>query len=251
MKSTNLFFILIIFCCSIIPSKATTPLPDGNQLLIKIDRNMFSESSISLSRLIIYGRRGQKTLEVKSWSEGDDKSFSEYLAPPRDKGTKMLKLGDQLWIYDPNADRTIQISGHMLRQSVMGSDLSYEDFMEETKLQDAYDAFIIGEVTYQERNCWILELTAKIEDVAYYSRKLWVDQARFLPLKEERYAKSGKLLKTNTVLDVMPLNDRWYPRRVIFKDEMKEGKGTEFIIDHIELNVEIPPFIFTKAALRK
>jgi hypothetical protein len=36
----------------------------------------------------------------------------------------MLKLGDQLWTFSPSTDRTIQIAGHMLRQSVMGSDMS-------------------------------------------------------------------------------------------------------------------------------
>jgi len=46
----------------------------------------------------------------------------------------MLKLGDELWTYTPETDRIIKISGQMLRQSVMGSDLSYEDMMEDRKL---------------------------------------------------------------------------------------------------------------------
>jgi hypothetical protein len=44
-----------------------------------------------------------------------------------------------------SVDRTIQIAGHMLRQSVMSSDMSYEDLMEDPKLvnlyaNDGYDA---------------------------------------------------------------------------------------------------------------
>jgi hypothetical protein len=64
-------------------------------------------------------------VKVQVVYRGQERAFREYTFP-RGKGTKMLKLGDQLWTFDPRTDRTIQISGHLLRQSVMGSDLSYE-----------------------------------------------------------------------------------------------------------------------------
>src|SRR5512133_3906831 len=89
-------------------------------------------------------------------------------APASDKGTKMLKPAGQLWISSPSADRTIQISGHLLRQSVMGSDLSYEDMMDDRKLTDVYDSKIIGKDTLQGRNVLLLELNAKVTDVAYF-----------------------------------------------------------------------------------
>jgi hypothetical protein len=79
-----------------------------------------------------------------------ENNFTEYLFPEREKGTKMLKLNDRLLIYSPTTDRTIQLSGHLLRQSVMGSDLSYEDMMEERKLSEVYSAKIIQEENYNE-----------------------------------------------------------------------------------------------------
>ncbi|MGQ9620954.1 MAG: outer membrane lipoprotein-sorting protein [Bacteroidales bacterium] len=83
----------------------------------------------------MYGKRITRTITAKSWSEGTKKAFTEYLSPASEKETKILKLEKQLWIYLPSTDRTIQISGNMLRQSVMRSDLSYEDIMDERKLQ--------------------------------------------------------------------------------------------------------------------
>jgi hypothetical protein len=235
----------------ILGSSLGAQVPDGNDLLLQIDRNMFSRNKIITSRMIIHGRRASRTIESKSWIEGAEKSFTEYLSPPREKGTKMLKLSDQLWTYTPSADRSIRISGHMLRQSLMGSDLSYEDMMEDPKLQNLYDATVIGEDTLLNRPCWILELQAKIQDVAYYSRKIWVDKIRSIILKEERFAKSGKLLKTTVVKEIMPVDNRWVARRVVFKDALKEGKGTEFILDSIEFDAQIPEYLFTKAALRR
>jgi hypothetical protein len=50
---------------------------------------------------------------------------------------------------------------------------------------------------------------------------------------------------------VVAIENRWYPRRMLFKDMLKEGKGTEFIIEEIEFNIDIPDYRFSKAALRR
>ena len=81
----------------------------------------------------------------------------------------------------------------MLRQSLMGFDLSNEDMMEDQRLSDIYGATVTGTETIEDRICLILNLVAQKDNVAYHSRKMWVDQERYVPLKEELYAKSGKL----------------------------------------------------------
>jgi outer membrane lipoprotein-sorting protein len=189
-------------------------------------------------------------MKSKSWAKGEENAFTEYLSPARERGTKMLKLGDELWMWSPAADRIIKIAGHMLRQSMMGSDISYEDFMENPELTEVYDSEVIGEEEFEDRPCYVLELTAVQEKVAYFSRKLWVDKERYLPLREDRFAKSGKLLKTVTIHEVSRVGTRWYPKRMVFKDVLKKGDGTEITIDSIEFDVEIPAQIFSKASLR-
>jgi predicted RNA methylase len=71
-------------------------------------------------------------------------------------------------------------------------------------------------------------------------------------MKEELYAKSGKLLKTSTMDGIRKIQGRWFPSRFIFKDELKRNsKGTEWIIDEIEFDRDIPERRFSKALLRK
>lgn len=225
--------------------------PSGAEILKKVDENNHAETRIAVSQMVIHLARNTRTVRARSWVAGEDKSFTEFLYPPRDAGTKMLKLGDELWTYTPSTDRTIKISGHMLRQSVMGSDLSYEDMMEDNKLVDLYDAEVTGEDTMLGRACWVVELTAKAPDVSYYSRKVWVDKERFLPLREDRFAKSGKLLKTTEVKSVAQYQGRWFADRAVFKDALKSGEGTEFRVDSIRFDAEIPDIIFSKASLRR
>jgi len=223
----------------------------ADQIIKKVDENMSSTNRIFESSMTINGNRNSRTITSKSYSVGDKKSFTEYLSPARELGTKMLKLENQLWIYSPSTDRTIQISGHMLRQSVMGSDLSYEDMMDDRKLTEIYNASIIGNEEIEGRKVWVLELKAIVNDVAYASRKIWIDTERYIPLKEELFAKSGQLLKRSTLSDVIKVQGRWFPTKIIYKDMLKQGDGTEFKITSVKFNQEIPEYIFTKAALKQ
>ncbi|NPD44063.1 MULTISPECIES: outer membrane lipoprotein-sorting protein [unclassified Lentimicrobium] len=225
--------------------------PDAKTIIDKVDFNMSSDTKITKSQMVVYGRRNSRTLESISYTKGHEESYTEYLAPEREKGTKMLKLEDRLWIYTPSTDRTIQLSGHMLRQSVMGSDMSYEDMMEDRKLLDIYEAEVIGEEDINGKSCWVLELHAKVDDASYQSRKIWIEKEHFVPLKEELFAKSGQLLKKTEMSDVRPVDGRWYPHKINYKDMLKDGKGTDFIILEVQIDAEIPAHILSKAALRK
>jgi outer membrane lipoprotein-sorting protein len=242
---------ILIFLLTISMLAAGQNYPDADLIIKKVDDNMNSNTRITESQMVIHGKRGSRTITSKGYSEGYEKSFTEYLAPEREKGTKMLKLEDRLWIYSPSTDRTIQLSGHMLRQSVMGSDLSYEDMMEDRKLTDMYDSQVIQEETIDGRKSWVLELNAKVEEVAYQKRKIWIDQERYVPLKEELFAKSGQLLKKTVMSDVAKIQGRWFPKKINYKDVLKEGDGTDFIMMSIEFNAEIPDYIFNKASLKK
>ena len=217
-----------------------------------MDKNLNAKSRVMTSKMVVHGRRASRTIESRSWVVGIDLAFTEYLSPPREAGTKMLKDGDKLWTYSPQTDRVIQISGHMLRQSVMGSDMSYNDMMEDRPLMDLYEATLESSVEINGRDHWIVLLTAKVKGLSYPMRRAWIDKEYLLPMKEELYAKSGKLLKTSTMDGIKKVQGRWFPSRFIFKDELKRNsKGTEWIIEEIEFDTEIPDSRFLKARLRK
>ena len=226
--------------------------PNAEDIIKEVDKNMSAKTTILESKMIVHGRRTIRTISSKSWMIGQDKAFTEYLAPAREKGTKMLKIEDNLWTYSPQTDRIIQISRHMLRQSVMGSDLSYEDMMEDPKLFDDYEASIEGSEVIDSVDCWVILLSARREGLAYNSRKVWIDKERKIPLREELFAKSGKLIKSLKISRVMKIGNRWYPSVWVFKDELKSSsRGTEWVIEKIKFDEKIPDSRFSKSGLRK
>ena len=223
-----------------------------DSIIRKMDQNLNAKSRVLTSKMVVKGRRSSRTIESKNWVMGTEKAFTEYISPAREAGTKMLKIGNKLWTYSPQTDRVIQISGHMLRQSVMGSDMSYNDMMEDRTMEEIYKASISGSEKVNNRDYWIIEMEARIKGLPYPKRKAWVDKEYFLPIKEELYAKSGKLLKTSTLSDIKKIKGRWFPSKFKFKDELKrDSKGTEWIIEKIEFDKDIKESRFTKALLRK
>jgi Outer membrane lipoprotein-sorting protein len=58
-------------------------------------------------------------------------------------------------------------------------------------------------------------------------------------------------LKRSELLDVHRIENRWYPKRILYHDLMQNGDGTEYIIDSINLHAIIAESQFTKAALKK
>ena len=243
--------ILILFFLSSFLFPQTNQM-NADNIIKAIDKNLNAESRTITSKMVVRGRRSSRTIKSKSWVVGTDLAFTEYLSPPREAGTKMLKLGEKLYTYSPQTDRVIQISGHMLRQSVMGSDMSYNDMMEDRPMEELYKATIEGSAKLDGRDHWIIVLDAKVKGLSYPKRRSWVDKEYLLPMKEELYAKSGKLLKTASLEDIKKIQGRWFPSKFVYKDELKRNsKGTEWIIDNIEFNKKIPDSRFSKALLRK
>jgi outer membrane lipoprotein-sorting protein len=133
----------------------------------------------------------------------------------------------------------------MLRQGLMGSDFSYGDASENPSMADDYEAVIEGEEELDGRPTIVLHLTARRDDLAYPSRRIWVDSERWVPLKEERFARSGKLLKTATLGDVRQIGDRWYPFRLELDNALQNDTRTTLQFLEMELGVTISEQKFT------
>ena len=196
---------------------------DPQILLEAVVDNLWSDTKYIEGRLIINNGRLERTLEMVSWIEGVERSYSFYKSPPRERGTKMLKIGSKLWMYTPRTDRKILIAGHMLRQSMMGSDLSYEDMMEDKKLSRTYKAELGGIESYRGVSCGILRLQAHDKATTYQKRKLWVDPKRKVVLRQELYAKSGMLIKDVEFSGYRSVDKRLFPEKVVFRDLLKNN----------------------------
>jgi outer membrane lipoprotein-sorting protein len=220
----------------------------GQEIIARVDRNHKYQTAYSEARMEISIGPRKVTKSLRTWSEGNEKAFAEF-TDKRDK-SRILKIKDDLWLFSPTAESEVKLSGEMLKQGMAGSDFSYQDALESEHLLELYKIGLTGEETLGGRPCYVLELTAKDGvEVSYYRRKMWIDQERFIELKEELFAPSGKLLKVSSIEKVEQFGDRYYPTIIIMEDKLRKNSNTRFIIDKIQFNVAIPPGTFTRQRL--
>ncbi|MEC9464434.1 MAG: outer membrane lipoprotein-sorting protein [Myxococcota bacterium] len=233
-------------------SSAAPPQPNAKEILDAMDANMTFESRTATMTMTVEGRRRTRVYEMQSYGRGTTDSALTYLKPTRDKGTKMLKLGNDLWIYMPSIDRTQKISGHMLRKGMMGSDLSYEDMMAADALEDSYTSTVIGSETLNGRACWKLEMLAKDATVSYPKRITWIDKEHFIALKQELFALSGMLLKTWTMTNIASYGERrHFPTKMVIQDQIKKGSRTIIEFTDLTFGVDLPNEVFSKRWLER
>ena len=88
------FFFILWF--GYYPSISVAQEINAMHLLEAIDTNLWSKTKYINGHLIIDNGRRVRSLEVDTWMEGVDKSYSFYKSPPREKGTQMLKMQNLL-----------------------------------------------------------------------------------------------------------------------------------------------------------
>lgn len=245
------FFIALL---AITAAFAFSQTPSAAELLRRVDSNEIYSTIEYEGELVIeyQGRRYVKTF--KAWGRGDTDSFIEF-TNSEDRGTKYLKTRGRLYVYSPDTEGVMLISGHMLKESMMGSDMSYEDTINNDTLESRYNAVLAGSEFWNgnigRREAWVLELTAKSRTESYPSRKLWIDKETGDLLHYELYALSGSKLKEYTLLRVEVINGRRFPVEGEMRDLLRRDSKTTFVMRNVVLDRPIADSVFSQRNLER
>ncbi|MBN2040910.1 MAG: outer membrane lipoprotein-sorting protein [Spirochaetes bacterium] len=241
-KSFLLFFLLI----PLIASAET-----ADEIINKVDQNqLFITQKYKIEMTIKKGNR-ELAKEFFGYGQKDgDKAFMEF-TNREDLGVKYLKLNDELWIYFPDADDIMKISGHMLKQGLMGSDISYEDLLETEEMKTKYESKFIKSENFDGRDCYVIEANAKVEDASYQKQILFIDKEKYIPLKIEMYAKGGRLLKNMLLSDIRKVGSRYVPWKIEIQDKRRRNSKTTLVFKEIIYDINVPENTFTRRSLKK
>lgn len=246
MKHINFLIFTIVFTINLNLFSLT-----GEEILKQVDNNINFKTAIITMKMEIYlPNQPVRTKKLKSWIEGNKNSYVEFLNK-EDKHTRYLKLGKQMWVYDTEENNTFLISGHLLKQGMMGSDISYEDALESEDIYEKYNIELLTNEIINNRECYVVSLTAKVKEVNYYKRKMWIDKEYFIPLKDERYSISDKLLKVFESSDIKFYKNRAYATKNEVSDKLKVGTKTIITIEDAIFDTDIPKSYFTKKYLER
>ena len=218
---------------------------DGNEILSLSD-DKISVSGILLNFEMKVYRSDvlRKTYKMTLKTKGKDRSLLEFTYPPRNQGQKMLRVKDSIWLYRPEINKIIQISG---RSDAVGSDFSNNDILF-VRLDEDYNAELLRVEDYKGEKAYVLELKAKSESITYARIIYWIRVKDYLPLQRDFYTISGMKLKTlilNVTSDIFEGN----PDLLAMSNIMEKEKRSTIQFTYLKTGVVFPDQIFQKNSL--
>ncbi|MDR2517881.1 MAG: outer membrane lipoprotein-sorting protein [Spirochaetaceae bacterium] len=244
MKKHYAVMAAAFFAASVYTANAQT----AEELLRFVDTNEVFETIAYTGEMVIEYQNRRYVKIMKGWGRGTSDSFIEF-TNQEDRGAKYLKTRGRLYAYSPDTEKVMLISGHMLKESMMGSDLSYEDTVNNDTLSDRYAPSLIGSEAFNGRDCWVLELIAKSRAESYPKQRLWIDKQYRDVLHSERFALSGVKLKEYTALKIEVFNSRRFPTQYELKDLLRQGSRTTFTMRDVILDKPIADSVFSQRSL--
>lgn len=192
------------------------------------------------------------TMLRKNEPGGDQRYFLYFHGPADVRGTALMVYkfegkDDDRWLFIPALNLVNRVAARDSRSSFVGSDFSYEDVSGRDLAADTHR--VVRTEALGSRQAVVIESVPTRE--ADYAKKLaWIDQATFLPLKEEYYDVQGTLYKAFTADEIRDVQGfSTVTKRTM--TNMKTGHKTEVIWESVAYNVGLGDDLFTERALRR
>lgn len=162
---------------------------NAEELLRKAGDALFPKDFTAKVELVSTAADGKATTyQMVLYKSGDDKTRADFTYPPLEEGRRMLRVGDQIWMYVTDLKRPVKMSP---KQSLMGSDFNNGDLMRLSFTED-----YIATVSSETATHIVLELKAKDRTVAYDRVLYTIEKSTLRSVRQEFYTTSGKLVKT-------------------------------------------------------
>ncbi len=254
MKKTMKYLFLslqVLFILSAFQYAAAQQL-SATDVIRKADEKLNGEKSgYSVMTMTVIRPTWQRTVEIKSWSLGDDYALALITAPAREKGQTFLKRGSEMWSWNPVINRLIKLPPSMMSQGWMGSDYTNDDILRESSVVNDYTHTFEGEEEVDGRLCHRIKLTARPDaEVIWGHQMWWVDKKEYIVLKTELYDEDGYLIRTERGMELKSFEGRILPSLIELVPEENEGNKTLLRINEMKFNIDIAESFFSQQNMK-
>ncbi len=223
---------------------------EAEEIIKKVEDNLRGRDVHVKMKMVITSERGERTVEIESWSVGKKKGFMKILYPPKDQGITFLKLDQQLWQYVPKIERTVKIPPSMMLQSWMGSDFTNDDMVKESSISDDYDAKLLK----KEGSSVTIALTPKPDAAVVWGKIVTeIDTQTYTQVHDVFYDDFGAEVREMHYGEVRTFNGHHVPTVMRIKplEKGKEKNETKVILSDVVYDKGIEESYFTKQALKR
>jgi hypothetical protein len=232
--------------------KTLTEQARAKSILRKIDDLWRGKSSHAITKMHVKTRNYSRTMRMEGWSKGKELTLLRVLEPKKERGTATLKSGTSIYTYLPKTDRKIRLTSGMMMGSWMGSHLTNDDLVKESRLEDDYDIHISYEGPRNEQTIIEFSLIPKTDAAIVWGKLiLEVDQARHTPIRERYYDEDMLLVRTIEFSHYALLAGKERPSVMTVTPADKPGEFTQFTYESLELGLDLDDQFFSVARLKR
>lgn len=216
----------------------------AEEIIRRMEANQIKDTAYSEGKIIVNDRFGEKVTTFNSWSKGEELSLIEFTSRA-ERGQKILRTEDVIYVFFPDAEEVMPIGGAALRDSVVGSDLSYEDMTGDKGLLDSYDVELLGSEKIDGHDCFHIRMEANSPTVPYPKQDVWVDKEIYAWRLVQKFSLSDRLIKEIRINKIENIEGSYIPMELTIEDKLKKNSTTEFIIEKIQFNIKIDENFFS------
>jgi outer membrane lipoprotein-sorting protein len=224
--------------------------PNAREVVQRIDDLYRADSSYAEMEMQIVTPDWERTLRMRGWSEGTEKTFIRILEPRKERGVGTLRIENEMWNYLPNANRVMRIPPSMMMSSWMGSDFNNNDLVRQFTFSEDYTFGYADVSDPDEGILYIRAVPKEGRPIVWGHVMLEVRAEDQLPRAERYYDEEGTLMRVMNFREVQTFDGRRIPSVLELVPQDEEGSRTVLRYLDAEFNVDIPDGTFTQRNLR-
>ncbi|MDH4158259.1 MAG: outer membrane lipoprotein-sorting protein [candidate division Zixibacteria bacterium] len=243
------FFLILMAVWALTKSVRAEEI-DVKKLMKEVDELYRANSSYAELEMEIITPHWQRTLAMKAWSIGMDKTFIRITAPKKENGVGTLRIENEMWNYLPKTNKVIKIPPSMMMSSWMGSDFTNDDLVKEFSLFEDFTYELVTVEDAEEGLIYINSIPREDLPIVWGNILIAVREKDHVPVWEKYFDEKGTLMRVLKFSDVRQFRERRIPAVMEMIPQNKEGHKTVIRYNLLEYDIAVDEDVFSLRHLR-
>ncbi len=251
---------LLLLGTRVVPAlagEAVSPEADSDaarvrEILNKVDRLWRGSTSVGQMEMEVVTAHWSRTLRMKVYTEGMERSLVRITYPAKEEGVATLKVDNNIWNYLPKIKRVTKVPASMMLGSWMGSHFTNDDVVKDSQYVRDYDTKITFEGERDGQKILELTLHPKPEAPVVWGKIVSIIRAEdCIPLAMTYFDEDGEEMRVMTFGEIKEMGGRTIPTALTMRPLDKPKEFTRVSYLEITFDVDLGPDLFSLRSLQQ
>lgn len=245
--------IILLLILLLLPLEGQAQEPTAEEVITKAWNYMRGRTSVSVVHMTVHRADWQRKSTIKAWTKGQEDSIFQLIAPAKDKGNGTLKLGTEMWTYNPKINRVVKIPPSMMSQSWMGSDFSNNDLSKADSIIVDYTHELVGTETLDGMTVYSVKSMPKPDAPVIWGMQMLKIREDGIIIEQSFHDEDLEPVKILSTHEIKEMGGRPFPRVWTMRSMDAESEEDYTLLEYesVEFDVELKDRLFTLNALKK